>query len=332
MIRRILSSACVVAALVGAYVAAVTDAAAQQNLRSITALPKPNVMNTPFHELLAELNAKYKDTMQIQYIGGPEATPVQEQMGALQRGVVDVFYGPSSYFDGQIPEVMAQNASNMTAVELRARGAHDLLNKAFNERANAQYLGYFGSGYTFHIYLKNEPKRTASGGVDLTGMKIRGATVYRPFYEKVGINMVLVQVNEMHSALERGVIEGIGWTTLAVTDAGWDKFLRYRIFPTFWQGDLAFVVNLNKWKALSQKERDLLQAAVIDAEKRGHELFLAKAKEQEDKLRAGGMKDIVLQGDDAKKYYAAAHESLWEQLGQKVAADRVAELRAKFVK
>jgi TRAP-type C4-dicarboxylate transport system substrate-binding protein len=321
-----------VAALIGVLAASAHEAGAQQNLKSITLLPKPNVMNTPFHELVAELNAKYKDTMQIAYIGGPEAVPVQEQMGALQRGVVDVFYGPSSYFDGQIPEVMAQNASNMTAAELRARGGHELLNKAFNERANAQYLGYFGSGYTFHIYLKNEPKRTASGGVDLTGMKIRGATVYRPFYDRIGANLVLVQVNEMHSALERGVVEGIGWTTLAVTDAGWDKFLKYRIFPTFWQGDIAFVVNLNRWKALPQKERDLLTAAVIDAENKGRDLFLAKAKEQENKLRAGGMKDIVLQGDDAKKYHVAAHESLWEQIAQKVSKERVDELRAKFVK
>jgi hypothetical protein len=110
---------------------------------------------------------------------------------------------------------MAQNASNLTAMELRARGAHELLNKAFNERANAQYLGYFGSGYTFHTYLKSEPKRTPAGGIDFSGLKVRGATVYRPFYDRIGLNMVLIHVPEMHSALERGVID-IGWTTLAM--------------------------------------------------------------------------------------------------------------------
>ena len=305
--------------------------AAEVTLRAITSLPKPLFTNKPFWSLMEDVNTNGKGVLKITYIGGPEAMPVQEQMGGLSRGIVDVYFGPTSYFDGDIPEVMAQNASNKTAMQARADGAVDLMNKVFNRRVNAQYLGYFGSGYTFHIYLKKAPKRTPSGGVDLSGLKVRGATVYRPFFEKLGINTVLVHVPEMYTALDRGVIEGAGWTNL-IAEFGWDKFLKYRIWPTYWQGDLAVVVNLDKWKSLSAEAQDLLQNAVIKHEKLAHNMFVDAVKKEDKILRQRGMQDIILKGDLGRSYRRAAYETLWEQLNKKLPAAQVAELRAKFFK
>ncbi|MGE0723180.1 MAG: TRAP transporter substrate-binding protein DctP [Alphaproteobacteria bacterium] len=326
MNRRFLASVCAVALGLGLNAAV----AAEVTLKAITAFPRTNLMNQPFHDLVEELNAKGKGSIRIRYLGGPEVTPVQEQMGALQRGVVDVYYGPSSYFDGQIPEVGAQNASNKTAMELRKDGGQALLNEAFNKRANGQYLGYYGSGYTFHIYLKQKPKMLTNGMPDLTGVKVRGATVYRPFYETLGINTVLVQFSEIHSALERGVIEGVGWTNLAITDGGWDKFLKYRIFPTYWQGDIALVMNHDAWKKLDAQQQKLLTDLVVASEAKAHEYFKTEVEKQSQKLKASGMQDIVLEGAAAKTYSRNAFQSLWDQLGKRISADEVARYRKVF--
>jgi TRAP-type transport system periplasmic protein len=307
-------------------------AAAETTLKVVTVFPRNHTFNIPVFEMLNEVNAKGKGVLQLQYIGGPEAVPATEQLAALQRGVFDIFAGPASYYDGQVPETGAHNASNKSAAELRKDGALDYLNKAFNAKANAQYLAYLGSGYTFYIFTKAEPKRTAAGGFDLKGLKIRGPSIYRPFYETQGITAVNVQVPEMYSALERGVIEGIGFPLIGISQQGWEKLLKYRVLPAFWQGDVAIIANLDAWKKLDPKQRELLQAAVAGAERKAHDFFQAESKREEQKLFAAGMKDLQPSAEEGRKYAAAAHNSLWEQLGKRLSKQEVEVLRKHFYK
>jgi TRAP-type transport system periplasmic protein len=307
-------------------------AAAETTLKLVSVFPRNHTFNVPVFEMIEALNAKGKGVLQVQFIGGPEAVPPTEQLAALQRGVVDIFAGAASYYDGQVPETGAHNASNKSAVELRKDGALDYLNKAFNAKANAQYLAYLGSGYTFYIFTKSEPKRTPAGGFDLQGLKIRGPSIYRPFYETQGITAVNVQVPEMYSALERGVIEGIGFPLIGITNQGWEKLIKYRILPAFWQGDLAIIANLDVWKKLDPKQRQVLQEAVADTERKAHEFFQAESKREEQKLYAAGMKDLQPSAAEGRKYAAAAHNSLWEQLSKRISKQEVDTLRKYFYK
>ena len=307
-------------------------AAAETTLKVVSVFPRNHTFNIPVFEMIEAVNAKNKGVLQLQFIGGPEAVPPTEQLAALQRGVFDIFAGAASYYDGQVPETGAHNASNKSAVELRRDGALDLLNKAFNAKANAQYLAYLGSGYTFYIFTKSEPKRTSAGGFDLQGLKIRGPSIYRPFYETQGITAVNVQVPEMYSALERGVIEGIGFPLIGITNQGWEKLIKYRIQPAFWQGDLAIIANLDAWKKLDPKQREALQGAVTETERKAHDFFQAESKREEQKLFAAGMKDLQPSAAEGKKYAAAAHNSLWEQLGKRLSKQEVDTLRKYFYK
>ena len=306
--------------------------AAEQTLKAITSLPSPHAINAQFHTLMKEVNAKGKGLVQIQYIGGPEAVPVAEQLTALQRGVADLYFGPASYFDGHVPETGALNASNRTASELRASGALALLNKAYNAKANAEYLGYFASSVNFHLYLKNEPRRLPSGAISFEGMKLRGAPIFRAFYESLGATLVVVQAPEIYTALERGVVDGIGWTALGFADNGWEKLLKVRIFPTFWQGDISLLGNLAALQKLDPPARAFLRDTVIAVERNTDEWGNAERRKQEAKMYAAGMKDIRLQGDEEKHYYAAAYGSLWSALEKRLPKNEVDALRKAFYK
>lgn len=323
---RLLSAASLV--LLSSF-ASVT-ASAEVTLKAIIQFPRNHTFNVPFFAWIKEVNANGKGAVQVQFIGGPEAMPVMEQLNALQRGVTDIFFGSTSFFDGQVPETGALNASNKSAPELRAAGGQELLNKAFNAKANAQYLGYFGSGYTFHIYLKDDPKRTPSGGVNLQGLKIRGASIYRAFYDTQGATLAPVAPAEVFTALERGVIDGTGFPNLGLIDLGWEKLLKYRVFPTFWQGDISLIINADSWKNLDPKARELVQRTVINAEKSAHEFFKGEIRKEEAKLKAAGMKDVMQSPEDSKKYAAAAHGSLWTQLEKRLSKQEAAALRKTF--
>lgn len=304
---------------------------AETTLKAVTALPRKHPSNAPFDEFVKLVNERGKGVIAIRYIGGPDVTPVQEQMKATTSGVIDFFYGPSSYYLGEIPEAQAFNGANKTSEQIRADGGLKALEPAFNKRLNVHLLGYYGSGYTFYIYLKDKPKMDANGLPDLSGLKIRGAPTYRKFFSQMGASTVLVHIGEMYTALERGVIDGAGWLGYGVTNFGWDKVLKYRITPSYWEGDIVSVVNLPTWSKLSPEAKDILTKVAAETEISGHEHFVKLEKAESEKLKAGGMENIELKGDAAATYRRYAHDvGVWEALGENIPAEEAKALKSKL--
>ena len=80
-------------AVVPAVVSVAPAVSAEVNWKSITAFPRKHPFNAPLAEF-AKLAAKYSNgEIKIRYVGGPDVTPVPEQMKAISRGIVDVYYG-----------------------------------------------------------------------------------------------------------------------------------------------------------------------------------------------------------------------------------------------
>ena len=210
---------------------ALPAAAESVSWKSVTAFPRKHPFNPPLDDF-AKRAAQYSNNeIKINYIGGPDVTPVDQQMKAVSRGVVDVYYGPMSYFLGEIPEIQAFNGSNLHAMEVRSTGGLALMNEQVRRRLGAELLGYYGSGYTFYVYLTEKPKFAADGAPDFNGMKIRGVAIYREFLKRFGGSAVPMHVAEMYSGLERGLVKGAAWIGPGVTNFGWDKFLKYRLTP-----------------------------------------------------------------------------------------------------
>ncbi len=318
--------------VVPAVVSVVPAMAAEVNWKSITAFPRKHPFNAPLHEF-AKLAAKYSDgQIKIRYIGGPDVTPVPEQMKAISRGVLDVYYGPMSYFLGEIPEIQAFNGSNLHAMEVRSTGGLALMNQSVRKRLNAELLGYYGSGYTFYIYLTEKPKFSPDGTPDFTGMKLRGVAIYREFFKRFGASAVPMHVAEMYSGLDRGIVSGMAWIGPGVTNFGWDKFLKYRITPAYWQGDIIIASNKAKWDKLSVSHKQAITRAAIESEIWAHSMFAKMSSDEKAKLKQRGMVDIDLKGKAAKIYSSAAYDiGVWQALAKnKIPRSLIEDFKAKL--
>ena len=251
-----LAGLCTVLGLLAVSLAAPVFAQ-ETTLNLITSYPKGAMLNEPMLRFVEEVNQRGKGVVRIRLVGGPEVTPVTEQIGSVQRGINHIYYGSMSYFQAQIDESRSLVISDYDVTELRRNGALDLLAKYFEAKPKLHYLAYFGSGYTFYIYLAKEPKRTADG-VDLTGFRIRGPSIWQPVIVNLKATPVNVEVAEIFEALDRGTIDGAGWLDIGVTDFSWQKKLKHRITPNFWRGDVSFVVQLAAWDKLSKAAKDVL--------------------------------------------------------------------------
>jgi TRAP-type C4-dicarboxylate transport system substrate-binding protein len=301
---------------------------AEEVLKAVTAFPKPLDFTQSFLRYVETVNAAGKGVVRIQVMGGPEVIPPPEQGDAVRRGVVDMQYGPGTYYLGTVPEVDAMVGSNRTAVETRGNGGRDALDEAFEERLGAHLLGHFDTGIPFHIWTTKEPPRTADGGLDLSGFKIRSQPIYREFFESLGITNVSIPVPEVYTALERGVVDGMGFPMVGIADLGWTKHLKYRIDPPFFQTDLVVIVNEARWESLSPEAKKILEETAVAYEKESYDYFQARQKELDAKLRGEGMTVVTLDGDAAKKFLDGAYSTAWSRLAAKSpeAADKLKPL------
>ena len=189
----------------GALAAAVVlgglgPASAQETLRALSMLPKPVAYTQSFLKFIDKVNAAGQGVVQIEFVGGPEAIPTFDQPEAVRAGVIDMIYGPASYYPGIVPETDALVGSNVTPMEKRENGGIDLLNQIHQEKMNVYYLGHPDGGIQFHVYMTAVPQPKDDGLPDMSGIKLRGAPIYREFFtDYLGATFVQVNVPEVYT-------------------------------------------------------------------------------------------------------------------------------------
>jgi TRAP-type C4-dicarboxylate transport system substrate-binding protein len=293
-----------------ALVAAQQGARAQETtLRAINFLGSPKAaFSKPFFGWVEGVNERGKGLVQIEVLAGGSMSPF-EMGNAVRTGAVDLANLPATFYQNLLPIGDAMKLSQVGPAERRRNGAWELMNKLHNERVNAHYLGSWGDGVPFHLYLRE--KRISEP--DLSGLKLRITPVYRAFFRSLGADLIQTPPADVYTALERGAIDGYGWPIWDIKTFGWDKVTAYRVDPGFYQVAVALIVNLDKWKSLSDKQRDFLTE---EANRFIDEFPKTAAKENaryaEEQAEAG-VEVIEFTGKTAERYLEQAYEAGWEE-------------------
>ncbi len=312
-------------ALAGALaLCAGTSAWAQQiTLRGVNAFQEGTAFAKPFEDFIAKVNADGKGVIQIQYIGGPKAMPPFEVGNAVKSGVVDIANVTSAFYTNLMPEAEALKLATQTIQEQRKSGAWAYLNKLHNEKMNVEYLARTGDGVPFHLYV-NKPIDKA----DLKGLTIRVTPIYRAFFTTLGANLVQTAPGEVYTALERGVVDGYGWPIQGILDLGWQEKTKFRVDPGFYQVDVNILVNLDRWKKLTDAQRDVLAKAAQWIEERNALNAEINATERKRQAQAG-IQTIELKGAELQKWNSTAQEAGWAYV-KEIAPQSADELRKQL--
>jgi TRAP-type C4-dicarboxylate transport system substrate-binding protein len=311
--------------ILAACLATAPAMAQEVTLRAVNAFAEGSAFAKPFEEFIAKVNADGKGVLQINYIGGPKAMPPFEVGNAVKTGVVDIGNATSAFYTNLLPEGNALWLATRTIQEQRQNGAWEFVNKLHNEKMNVWYLGRGGDGIPFHLYLTK-----AIDKPDLTGLTIRVTPVYRAFFAALGATLVQTPPGEVYTALERGVVQGYGWPVQGIFDLGWQERTKYRVDPGFYSVDVGVLVNLDKWKALSQPQRDLLNKTIIWMEGLSAKNAALNAAEVKRQAEAG-IQPITFTGPAADKWLKTAADAGWAYVKQ-VAPENADKLRALLTK
>ena len=287
---------------------------AMDNISAVHAFPGFLVYTKTFLSLVDEINKRGEGKLKITVRGGPEAIGMFEQPSAVRDGVVDMVHTPGSFYGKSVPEIDAMVAGAMSPVDVRGNGGAALMDEIHQKRFNVKHLGWIDGGVNFHIYMSQEPKFDSNGVLDLNGVKLRDNPIYHAFFESLNATTASMKSTEVYAALEKGVVDAAAWTSIGIMDLKWDKFLKYRVDPAFYQTDLGVIFNLDKWKSLSEESRKIITDTVIEWEAKSYKERQADIKAEAEKLQAGGMKFVPMNDAAGKQYVKQSVDAAWARM------------------
>ena len=310
--RRILLTAVSLSLVVPTLtISAVAPAlSAERTLKLYYFAPLRGVIGDAVKDYIARVNEKGKGIVRIaDQVIGPASIPASQLANAIKGGVVDIAMAPPSYFNGFVKGIEGMVTATVDPATQRKNGTFEFINKEFNKRLGAEYIGQWGYGSKFYLFL-TEPITSID---DFKGMRLRASPTYEAFFKKLGAQPVNISRSDIFSALERGIIKGYPNVLSEIQSMGWAPVTKYRVEPGFYDTVSVVLVNKSVWGSLDEKQKAVLSEASEWLETVRNEIRAQGDKEAEAGLIAGGMKVITLSEADAKKFLTAANDALWNE-------------------
>ena len=324
----------ILTAILGLFMLPAGIVHAVDKVSAVHAFPGFLVYTKTFLAMVEDINKRGEGVVEITVRGGPEAIAMFEQPNAVRDGVVDMVHTPGSFYGASVPEIDAMVASRVTPMEARENGGAALMDVAHQERFNVHHLGWIDGGIKFHIYNAQPFNFDDKGVIDLTGVKLRDNPIYHAFFEALNATTASMAATEVYAALEKGVVDAAAWTSIGLMDLKWDKFLKYRIDPEFYNTDIGVIFNKDSWDALSPESQEIIQSTVIEWEAKSWE---ARQKDKEAdaiELKNRGMEFVSMPEEASKAYLKMADDAAWgrmkERLDSMEGDNRYDELRKLY--
>lgn len=325
-------SALAAAVTLSVGLAAPKPADAETKLQIVYPFPDFLIYTKLCKQLAAKINAAGKGVVQIEVLPF-NSIKMFQQAGAVRKGRMDMACAPAAFYARAMPENEVISTSNSSAEKVRANGGTAMMAELHKKHFGVKYLGWTGSGNNFRIYMQNAPKWTSDGLLDLKGVKLRDNPIYGAFFRALKGETHNMPATQVYAALEKGVVNASAWTDLGIMGLKWDKFLRHAIEPKFYQTDIGWIVNMERWNKLDSKAKNIIQAAVIEQEKSARVELKKLSADETAKLKQGGMQFHNVPNRDA--YLKIAVDSAYARIVERLKkakrdTSHVAKLRSLY--
>jgi TRAP-type C4-dicarboxylate transport system substrate-binding protein len=298
-------------ALAAAGLAAVVQPsfAEKTSIRAVSCFPKGHSLSADFEAMIDDINKNGKG-LTIQYVGGAPAigspfTVVQN----VSKGVFDLAFCPNSYYQNVLPEADALKLIEKPIAEIRKNGGFDYIEK-MHEKKGLKLLGRLNNGLVMHLYLRTDKPISKA---DLSGLQLRAAPIYGPFFQALGATTVQTNLTEVYNYMESKTVDGYGFTAIGLLP-DWYRVTGYRVDPGFYDAGIEILISLDTWKELSGEQQKMLNDFVLKHEAstvQKTKSDMAAANEEQQKK---GIKIINFTGAERDKWVKTARDIGWESV------------------
>lgn len=296
--------------------------AEEVTLRAVAFIPKNHPLMAQTQVWVDDVNAALKGKVKVNYVGGPEVMPALQQTEAVGKGVIDITFNPTAYYQSAFPEAGAFILSRKSVTaEREAGGFYDYMVKR-HEDLNVRYVGR--ALWSPFYFWTTAPVASLD---DLKGKKMRTTALHDRFMKALGVVPVTVPEGDTYTALEGGTVSGFGWPIAGPRQRGWTKVAKNVIdLPFFASNNIVILMNLDKWKSLPPDVQKTIEKVTADFEPKMVKYFQDAEAAEWAELDKLGVNRIKFSDAENKKFVDTAYQVEWDNLATKV-PDSIAELR-----
>ncbi|MFC1902894.1 TRAP transporter substrate-binding protein DctP [Chloroflexota bacterium] len=312
--KRVIYCLIVVALVAGLVLGCGPSPAAKEvTLKAISFLPVDHPVNDGAHIFVDKVNELGKGLIQIDFFGGPEVIPGFDQVEAAKNGNMDMVFSVTAYYGPMLRSIDVMHLTEHKPWEERENGLYDFIAELHKE-INVFYIGRWSTNQPFYLFTTEPSERPA----DLAGRKMRTGGLYDDFLKALGAVALTIEMPDVYTALERGLVDGFGWPMQGPTINGWTDSTKYCIDHPFYEQNNTTVINLDLWNSLAKEQQDVLMQAAIEAEKDMWDVHEKQNEEARGRHLAAGLEFIKYSAADADYYTDLAYASSWQYVKETV--------------
>ena len=217
---------------------------------------------------------------------GPEVAPPGRQLQPAGAGVFDLIYTHGLYHTGDTTIGAALDAVNNDIDKRRSSGLWAWIDDYYSKTQNLKILAIPTVQSGFRLLLR-EPMPTNG---KLTGMKVRALPSWNGVVRELGAVPVVISFGELYSSVEKGVVDGLIWTSVGALNFKFHEVAPHLINPTFGSVSYLLMMNLDKWNGLESAKQKLLLEAGLQLEHSTVTTFNRMFEDETTAMVAGGAK------------------------------------------
>ena len=306
---------------------AVLRAQKTTTLKYVTFASKNSVWAKPYFFLAEEVEKRSNGELKIQYTGGSEVIGGFQAPEAVSKGVFDISHSANSYFASAMRSSISLASGKASRASLEKAGVIKAYNEILGEKLNVTLLGIPMSDVSY-VFMTNGPPKTLSY---FKGRKIRSIALYDPILRSLGAATVTTPPAEAYTALERGVVDGLGWPDIGLFDYKFHEHARYVMSPSFYTLRTCTLMNKNSFAKLPGALQKVLVESAKAADDRGGAWCKETSKAERAKMASAGLTEVALSKKEAAEFLALTEDKLWEKV-EKDAPKDAARLRPLYEK
>jgi TRAP-type C4-dicarboxylate transport system substrate-binding protein len=261
-------------------------------------------------------------------ISGPEVVNAFEQFQPASQGAFDVLFTVQPYHVGTTSVSFGIYSVDPDPEAFRKAGVIDYLDKEY-ARFNLKILAIIpgsnkGTG-AYHAALRNP----VGADGDIKGMRVRGNPLYRPFIDKLGGSMVVLQVGEVYSALQKGTIDGAFGPITGSLDYKWHEVGKYSLRPNFGYIYQFLLVNTASYAKLAPDVQKVMADEAAKMEVPGMRAMNDIQLKEDEALKNAGVTQTQLNPQKFADAFKAFNDGIWETAeNSKATGDRAKAFHA----
>ncbi len=267
------------------------SAQAQTTLKFAHPTPESDLQHTLAEFFKKDVEKRSKGELKIDIFPNGQLGTDQQMIDGVRSGIIDIEMSGLNNFTGLLPEAAAFTLPFMfpdrdTAYKVLDGEVGQSVAKKMEEHG-LKNLGYPENGYR-NISNNRGPVRVPA---DLDGLRMRvnNSVALNDMFALLGANPQQIQVAELYTALETGVVDAQDHPIGVVLSFKFYEVQDYLSLSQHAYAALNLVMNLEKFNSLPPEQQTIITEAAKAATDMQRELSIEKEEEMLAELEANGM-------------------------------------------